>query len=156
MDERILISIGFRLFIFSLKQTDPLMKIDIRHICLVEDDPDDHFLFEKILREINNNITLTWFQTCERLLAFLKTGNDLPSLIVLDMNMPGMSGQECLEIIKKDPSLTHLPVIIFSTAGESKTFNLAYEAGAHKYILKPFGVNDLRKIIREMLDTPLS
>jgi CheY-like chemotaxis protein len=132
------------------------MKGEIRHICLVEDDPDDYYFFAKILREINNDITLTWFQTCERLLEFLSTGSDLPSLIVLDMNMPKMSGQECLEIIKKEPSLKHIPVIIFSTAGESKTFNLAYEAGAHKYLLKPFGVEDFRKIIREMLDTPLS
>jgi len=132
------------------------MKGDIRHICLVEDDPDDHYFFAKILREINSDIKLTWFQTCERLLEFLKMGSDLPSLIVLDMNMPKMSGQECLEIIKKEPTLKHIPVIIFSTAGESKTFNLAYEAGAHKYILKPFGVDDARKIIREMLDTPLS
>ena len=132
------------------------MKGDIRHICLVEDDPDDYYFFAKILREVNSNTQLTWFQTCERLLEFLKTGSDLPSLIVLDMNMPKMSGQECLEIIKKDPALKHIPVIIFSTAGEAKTFNLAYEAGAHKYLLKPFGVDDFRKIIREMLETPLS
>jgi CheY-like chemotaxis protein len=132
------------------------MKGEIRHICLVEDDPDDYYFFAKILREVNSNTQLTWFQTCERLLEFLKTGSDLPSLIVLDMNMPKMSGQECLEIIKKDPTLKHIPVIIFSTAGESKTFNLAYEAGAHKYLLKPFGVEDFRKIIREMLETPLS
>lgn len=131
------------------------MKREIRHICLVEDDPDDYYLFEKILREVNNTIKLTWFQTSERLLVFLKTGSDLPSLIVLDMNMPKMSGLECLEVIKKEPTLTHIPVIIFSTAGVSKTFNLAYEAGAHKYLLKPFGVDDLRKIIREMLDIPL-
>jgi CheY-like chemotaxis protein len=132
------------------------MKGEIRHICLVEDDPDDYYFFAKILREINNDIKLTWFQTCERLLEFLKTGSDLPSLIVLDMNMPKMSGQECLEIIKKEPSLNHIPVIIFSTAGETEAFNLAYEAGAHKYLLKPFGVDGARKIIREMLDTPLS
>ncbi len=132
------------------------MKGEIRHICLVEDDPDDYYFFAKILREINNDIKLTWFQTCERLLEFLSTRSDLPSLIVLDMNMPKMSGQECLEIIKKEPSLSHIPVIIFSTAGESKEFNLAYEAGAHKYFLKPFGVEGARKIIQEMLDTPLS
>jgi CheY-like chemotaxis protein len=132
------------------------MKGEIRHICLVEDDPDDYYFFAKILREINNDIKLTWFQTCERLLEFLKTGSDLPSLIVLDMNMPKMSGQECLEIIKKEPTLKHIPVIIFSTAGETEAFNLAYGAGAHKYLLKPFGVEDARKIIREMLETPLS
>ena len=99
---------------------------DIRHICLVEDDPDDYYFFAKVLREVNDDIKLTWFQTSERLLEFLKTGSDLPSLVVLDMNMPKMNGQECLEVIKKENNLKHIPVIIFSTAGESKTFNLAY------------------------------
>jgi CheY-like chemotaxis protein len=118
---------------------------------MVEDDPDDHYFFAKVLHEIDNNIKLTWFQTGERLLEFLKTGSDLPGLIVLDMNMPKMNGQACLETIKKEDTLKQIPVIIFSTAGQSKTFKLAHEAGAHKYLLKPFGLDDFRKIIREML-----
>ena len=130
------------------------MKEEIRHLCLVEDDPDDYYFFAKVLREINDNIQLTWFQTAEQLLAFLKTASDLPGLIVLDMNMPKMDGLACLETIKKAETLKHIRVIIFSTAGQMKTFKLAHEAGAHKYLLKPFGLDDFRKIIREMLDTP--
>jgi CheY-like chemotaxis protein len=130
------------------------MKEEIRHLCLVEDDPDDYYFFAKVLREINENIQLTWFQTAEQLLAFLKTASDLPGLIVLDMNMPKMDGLACLETIKKQETLKHIPVIIFSTAGQLKTYKSAHEAGAHKYLLKPFGLDDFRKIIREMLDTP--
>lgn len=123
---------------------------------MVEDDPDDYYLFAKVLHEINENIKLTWFQTCEHLLEFLKTDSDLPSVIVLDLNMPKMDGMACLETLKRDQPLKHIPVIIFSTAGQSKTFKLAYDAGAHKYLLKPFSLDEFRRIIREILATPLT
>jgi len=132
------------------------MKGEIRHICMAEDDPDDYYFFSKILNEINGNVKLSWFQTCEDLLLFLKTGSDLPCLIVLDMNMPKMGGQNCLVTIKKELELHHIPVIIFSTAGQPATIKMAIQAGAHKYILKPFSLAEFRDIIQEILATPLS
>src|SRR3989442_12992174 len=105
------------------------MKGEIRHICIAEDDPDDYFLFSNILKEINSHIKLTWFQTCEDLLDFLKSDDDLPCLIVLDMNMPKMDGQTCLISIKNELNLLKLPVIIFSTAGHQITINMALQAG---------------------------
>jgi CheY-like chemotaxis protein len=68
------------------------MQERIKHICLAEDDPDDYYIFSNILHEINAAIKLTWFQTCEYLLEYLKAGSDLPCIIVLDMNMPKMDG----------------------------------------------------------------
>lgn len=129
------------------------MKKEIRHICLAEDDPDDYYLFSKVLNEINSNIKLNWFQTCEHLLQFLETDTELPCLIILDVNIPKMGGQECLNIIKNEPNLQHIPVIIFSTAGQPKTINMAYQAGASKYILKPFSLDEFRSIVRDILTT---
>lgn len=127
------------------------MKEGIQHICLAEDDPDDYFFFSEILREMNKDVQLTWFQTCEGLLAYLRSGNNLPSLIVLDMNMPKMDGQTCLLSIKKKIALHHVPVIILSTAGHPATIQTAYQAGALKYFHKPGSINEFRKIISEIL-----
>ena len=132
------------------------MKGEIRHICIAEDDPDDYYFFSKVLKEINSHIKLTWFQKCEDLLEFLKTDKDLPCLIVLDMNMPKMDGQTCLVSIKKDLSLHNTPVIIFSTAGQPATMNKARQAGAHNYFLKPHSLEEFRKIVCQILDTPIS
>ena len=132
------------------------MKGEIRHICIAEDDPDDYYLFSKILKEINSQIKLSWFQTCEDLLAYLKTDHDLPCLIVLDMNMPKIDGQTCLVSIKKDLKLYNTPVIIFSKAGQPSTMNKARQAGAHNYILKPYSLEEFRKIVGQILATPLS
>jgi len=131
------------------------MNDEIRHICMAEDDPDDFNFFSEILGEINKKVKLTWFQTCEHLIQFLKAGTDLPCLIVLDMNMPRMSGQNCLITIKKVLNLHHIPVIIFSTAGHQSIINLAYEAGASRYILKPCSLDEFRNTVRDILATPL-
>lgn len=127
----------------------------IQHICLAEDDPDDYLFFSEALTEINSAIKLTWFQTCEDLLTFLRTGSNLPCLIVLDMNMPKMNGQTCLVSIKKELELRHIPVIILSTAGHPTTIDTAYQAGAFKYYHKPSSIDEFRKIVTEILTTPI-
>lgn len=144
------------MYLFQKRFPDKFMKGDIQHICLAEDDPDDYLFFSDILMEINSSIKLTWFQTCEDLLAYLKTGSNLPCLIVLDMNMPKMDGQTCLVSIKKELELRHIPVIILSTAGQPTTINLAYKAGAFKYYHKPNSFDEIRKVISEILATPIT
>lgn len=124
---------------------------EIRHICMAEDDPDDFFLFSKVLKETNNGVKLTWFQTCDALLKFLRNETDLPDLIILDMNMPRMDGHACLVTIKKEITLHHIPVIIFSTAGQPAHIEQAVKAGALKYILKPHSLDELRNVISEIL-----
>lgn len=131
------------------------MKGEIRHICMAEDDPDDYYFFSKVLNEINSNVKLSWFQSCEDLLQFLKADSGLPSLIVLDMNMPKMNGQNCLVTIKQELQLHHIPVIIFSTAGQPAIIKMAIQAGALKYILKPFSLAEFKEVIHEILATPL-
>lgn len=125
----------------------------IQHICIADDDPDDFYIFSKILREIDSDIRLSWFQTCIDLLEFLKEGNSLPELVLLDMNMPKVDGQACLVSIKKEAILHHIPVIIFSTAISPTSINIAYQAGAFKYYQKPFALDEYRNLIREMLAT---
>ena len=132
------------------------MKGEIKHICLAEDDPDDFLLFSHILREINSAVKLTWFQTCEDLLEYLKAGSDLPNLIVLDMNMPKMTGQVCLSTIKNELRILHIPVIILSTAEHPATISSAYQAGALKYFKKPSSLEVFKDVIRKILNTSIS
>jgi len=137
-----------------MEKTD--MPGEVLHICMAEDDPDDYYFFSKILREINSSVKLTWFQSCEALLATLKAGVDVPDVIVLDMNMPKMDGQTCLATLKHDLALHHIPVIIFSTAGSPTAIKTAYQTGAFKYIFKPHSVEGLRSVINDILATPLN
>lgn len=140
-----------QVFAISVSQLKPNMTDGINHICLAEDDADDYYIFSKLLNELNGAVKLTWFQTCEDLLHFLKAGNNLPDLIALDMNMPKMDGHSCLVSIKKELELLHIPVIILSTSNHESTVTKCYQSGAFKYFQKPDTLDEYRKIINEML-----
>ena len=60
-----------------------------------------------------------------------------PDLILLDLNLPRMSGHELLNVLKQDQRFRQIPVIVLTTSGRPDDVRLAYEAGANAYILKP-------------------
>jgi len=76
-----------------------------------------------------------------------KQGNEV-GLILLDWNMPVMSGIEVLETIKKNNLYTHIPVLIVSTESEDDKMTRAFKAGAKGYISKPFTPERLLNLIR--------
>jgi CheY-like chemotaxis protein len=84
-------------------------------------------------------------------LEYLKKGNELPDIIVMDLNMPKMDGQTCLTTIKKEAHLLHIPVAILSTGNNPKSIKDAYDGGAFKYFVKPYSLTDFKKIIQEIL-----
>ena len=65
-------------------------------------------------------------------------------LILLDWNMPEMSGIEFLEIIKKDEKYKHIPVIMLTSQATKDKIMQAINAGAANYVVKPFEQNDLK------------
>lgn len=73
-------------------------------------------------------------------------------LVLMDVNMPNMDGFTCLERIKADPALQHLPVIMVTTEAERKNIVRAIRAGAANYITKPFTTEDLSTKILDTLN----
>lgn len=68
---------------------------------------------------------------------------DTPDLIVLDINMPGVSGFEILSFIKREPRLTNVPVFICTSDDQPETRKRAIEAGAREFLTKPVTVDVL-------------
>ena len=132
------------------------MPQSVQHICMADDDPDDYYLFETALKEVNDSVKLTWFNTCDGLLEFLKSSDDLPDIIVLDMNMPGNNGNACLLSLKTEARLHHIPVIIYSTSGTPGIIKKAQESGAFNYYVKPHSIQHIKELIKEILTTPVS
>ena len=60
-----------------------------------------------------------------------------PDMILLDLNLPRMSGHEVLHFLKQDLRFKHVPIIVLTTSGRPDDVRLAYEAGANAYLLKP-------------------
>jgi len=73
-----------------------------------------------------------------------------PDLLLLDLWMPVLSGDQVLKMLKKNPETSKLPVIIISASIEGK--KIATEAGANNFIAKPFDVDELVDKVQQLLN----
>jgi CheY-like chemotaxis protein len=76
-----------------------------------------------------------------------------PDLILLDLNLPGINGFEVCRYLKRDPQLSNTQVIFVSVEGGPERMQLAKEAGAAAYLLKPVGLDELEETIAEVLQS---
>jgi two-component system response regulator len=70
-----------------------------------------------------------------------------PGLIYLDIEMPGMNGQEVLKAIKADPNLRDIPVVMMTGVTDEQQMRLAAEAGANSYTIKPANGDQFLKTV---------
>ncbi len=115
-------------------------------ILLCDDDEEDRRLTQQALEKahISNNVESV--EDGEQLLDYLyqrgayagETGAaPRPGLILLDLNMPKMDGREALKIIKSDPTLRDIPVVILTTSSFDQDILRSYELGVNSFITKP-------------------
>jgi CheY-like chemotaxis protein len=71
-------------------------------------------------------------------------------LVLLDLNLPGIGGQEVLSQLKADPGLRSLPVIIFSNSSRRQDVDGAYAGGANSYLYKPGGSEEMHAAARAL------
>jgi len=75
---------------------------------------------------------------------------DLPDVILSDINMPLMTGYEALVKVKKNPALSKIPFIIFSSSKEEFTRNTSLDLGAENFIVKPENINNYENFAKEL------
>ena len=125
---------------------------------LVDDDPDDHLFFQQALKKINISCTLTSvYSGVELLDALTKRDNynsettPNPNFIVLDLNMPLLSGFQVLEKLKSNINLSSIPVFVMSTSQNKDDAKRVLDMGAISFYTKPNSGLKLQQIIAEML-----
>jgi CheY-like chemotaxis protein len=84
-------------------------------ILAIDNDPEDIDLFVDAVKEIDPAITCAAVYSGHEALRFLEEAQELPDIIFLDINMPGMNGKECLLEIRKNPRYHEIPIIMYST-----------------------------------------
>lgn len=124
-----------------------------RYILLVDDDPDEHVLFEDALRELPQSPKLQYARDGQHLIQWLTDDQSvLPAIIFLDLNMPRINGYECLKMIRTSARFTHVPVVIFSTSSQTQAIDTVYEQGANYYVRKPNTFALLKEAIARVLE----
>ncbi|MFQ5568674.1 MAG: response regulator [Rhodothermales bacterium] len=129
-------------------------------ILLAEDDPDDRLLTMRALTKNRLSNTIKWVENGEELVAYLygrgkydKPGSaPRPGLILLDLNMPRMDGREALQIIKADPALRRIPVVVLTTSQAEQDIFQSYELGVNAFVTKPVTFDGLAKAIKVLGD----
>ena len=87
----------------------------------------------------------------EEALKFLEDKSNMPDLILLDLNMPKISGIEFLKIIKTNEELLHIPTVILTTSSNQADLIECYKTGMSGYVLKPLKYEDYVKKIEKVL-----
>lgn len=112
----------------------------------VEDSPSDVGLVREALRTFHPEVALTAVDTGDKALAYLNRENEYsqaarPHLILLDLNIPGMDGEEVLLTIKTDPRLKAIPMVVFTSAADELECKPIYQHNANTCVLKPSNVD---------------
>lgn len=117
-------------------------------ILLVDDDSEDQFLMQEAFSDNGIGDTLRFADNGESAIELLDQlkPEELPSLIVMDLNMPRMNGRETLSYLKQHPLYHDIPVIIYSTSINDLERTRCKEIGAAAYITKPATFTECQQI----------
>ena len=124
-----------------------------RRILLVDDDLDDRLLFADLLKAIDPDALLTIAENGLEMIALLgKTADaDLPQMIILDQNMPKMTGKESLASLKESQRYRDIPTFIYSTYQVRDFYRECLDLGACDVVAKPDTMRDYREMIQHFL-----
>ena len=125
-------------------------------ILIVEDSDDDYESTVRALtRSGNLSNPLVRCKGGQEAIDWLRDGSASsagarPGLILLDLNMPGLDGRSVLKVIKNDPELRDIPVVVLTTSKDDKDIEACYQEGANTYIQKPVDLDGFFTAIQRL------
>lgn len=130
------------------------MKQNLGHlIYIVDDDPEDREFLGEAFSHHNKTVQCIMYENGAKLLAQLYSKSEsLPGIILLDLNMPGISGRQVLQELKTNAGLKHIPILIFTTSHLTADKKTAYDLGANCYLTKPSSHNRLLEMTKSILN----
>lgn len=123
-------------------------------IVIIDDDPDDHFIFQEVCNKLRYANELKFFTTAPAALDYLRTTSDEPFIIFCDINMPRMTGLELRRIIEKDEELRRksIPFVFFTTAASRAQVMEAYDLTVQGLFTKESTFEDTERSIALILE----
>ena len=126
-------------------------------ILLVEDNPGDVRLTREALKDAKVRNNLHVVDDGVKALQYLRREPGYedavrPDLILLDLNLPKMSGREVLQEIKTDPALLQIPVVVLTSSEAEQDIAKAYELHANCFVTKPVDLDRFIQVVRSLED----
>jgi CheY-like chemotaxis protein len=135
-------------------------------VLVAEDDPADAYFLQRAFKRAGIPITLQFVRDGQKVLDYLRgegpfadrAAHPMPQLLLLDLKMPRLDGFDVLEWVRKEPSFSHLMVVIFSSSDEPRDMGRAYRLGANEYLVKPHSIEELNRLVgqfkKHWIDAP--
>jgi CheY-like chemotaxis protein len=122
-------------------------------ILLIEDDPGDVLLTTEAFQQSKVTNVVRVISDGAEAVEHLRTHAspaDAPDLILLDLNLPKVSGPEILEFVKTHPELRRIPVIVLTTSAAEEDILRSYDRQANAYVTKPVDVDQFMSAVRQI------
>ncbi len=126
-------------------------------VLVADDDVDDCTLATDAFKMAAVSNPLRCLNDGEKLIDYLRecvaqhmAASCFPALILLDLNMPRMDGRETLEVLKADPTMKRIPVVVWTTSRSEDDLRRARAAGCDDYIVKPSSFTEMVGIVRNL------
>jgi CheY-like chemotaxis protein len=125
-------------------------------ILLVEDTPSDATLIRRGFEKTNVLNPIIWTKNGQEALGYLtglgqygdRVRYPLPALILLDLDLPEMTGFELLQWKRSQPNIRRIPVVILTIDTASSAINAAYDLGANSYLVKPGNPEEIMRVVK--------
>ncbi len=143
---------------FSIKEAIETNLVNEKafRLLLADDDPDDQELLAEAISDVLPGIDINFVQDGKSLFEQLNGETELPDLIIIDLNMPGLNGFECLNGIKENDDWKKIPILIYSTSANPEQIDQTYKSGAAFYIQKPSSYPGIKKVADLIINQPVS
>ena len=127
------------------------------HILLVEDNPADVELTQESLSMANPHLRRAAVHDGAQALAWLYRQDSYqdvprPDLILLDLNLPRRDGREVLAVLKRDPQLRRIPIVILTSSEAERDVVQSYDLGANCYLVKPVDLKSFEILVQLVED----
>lgn len=126
------------------------------NILMIDDDIDDQYFYHGLFSDVSSDITFRGISSKGELNEFLTTlksgGVDVPRLILLDLNVPKISGKEIFKVISVNQYLKAIPVLALTTSSSPIDMKDCYDLGFSGYFVKPSEYQECKRLVRTLYD----
>ena len=122
---------------------------ELRTLLYVEDNPANLMLVEQIL---NTHPQVKMLSASDAKIGIALARAHFPDVILMDINLPGISGIEALKILREDPAMMYIPVIALSANAMPSEIMKGLDAGLFSYLTKPIKINELMLALDEAFE----
>ena len=121
-------------------------------ILVAEDDADDRFLIQTAFEEKGYTDKLDFVENGVEVISYLADNakNNVPRIILLDLNMPKKDGRQVLRELKQHELFKRIPIVVFTTTKNENEITRCYDLGANTYIVKPTTFDELLFLVEQI------